>query len=66
MSALSIFDPKTAKNVTSSDISKYGEQQIKTILEHYGAPKQAQTLLGDSITREAIVTRDIKHIVSYC
>ena len=59
VSALSIFDPKTAKNVTSSDISKYGEQQIETILEHYGAPKQAETLLGESITREAIITPDI-------
>ena len=53
---VSAFDPKTAKNVTSSDISKYGEQQIETILEHYGAPKQADTLLGESIITPDIVT----------
>lgn len=67
VSALSIFDPKTAKNVTSSDISKYGEQQIETILEHYWAPKQAETLLGESIAREPLIlSQSGKHIVSYC
>ena len=59
ISAMSIFDPRKAPKADSPDLSRYGEEAISTLLEHYGSEKPAETLQGNSTNREAIITSDI-------
>ena len=47
MSALSIFDPRKAQKVEAAELSTYGEEEISTLLAHYGEEKLAETLLGE-------------------
>ena len=58
---MSIFDPRKAPKADSQtpDLSKHGEEAIGTLLVYYGLEKQAKTLHGNSINREAIITSDI-------
>ena len=41
------------------DLSKYGEETTGTLLVHYGSVKLAETLQGNSTSKEAIITSDI-------
>ena len=59
MSALSIFDPRKAQKVEAAELSTYGEEEISTLLAHYGEEKPAETLLGEPTNKEAIITSDI-------
>ena len=47
VSALSIFNPRKAPKVDSTDLPQYGEQAITTLLAHYGAEKPAELVCND-------------------
>ena len=59
MSAMSIFDPRKTPKVDSPDLPRYGDEPIVTLLVRYGAEKPAETLLGEPISKEAVITSDI-------
>ena len=59
VSALSIFDPRKAQKVEAAELSTYSEEEISTLLAHYGEEKPAETLLGEPTNKEAIITSDI-------
>ena len=56
ISSFSIFDPRKAPK---DNLSQYGEEEVQTLLSHYGAEKPAETLLGEQKTREGIISSDI-------
>ena len=60
VSAFSIFDPRKVPATDSPNLPQYGKHEIATLLSHYGAAKPAETiaLLGESISKEAIITSD--------
>ena len=58
VSAFSIFDPRKVPATDSPNLPQYGEHEIITLLSHYGATKPAETLLGESTSKEAIITSD--------
>ena len=58
MSAFSIFDPWEVPATDSPNLPQYGEHEFATLLSHYGAAKPAETLLGESTSKEAIITSD--------
>ena len=59
VSALSIFDPRKAQKVEAAELSTYGEEEICTLLAHYGEEKPAETFLGEPTNKEAMITSDI-------
>ena len=57
--ALSIFDPRKLPSVDSEDLSCYAETSIKTLLEHYGAEKSAETLQGETKVKEPMISSNV-------
>ena len=47
VSALSIFDSSKVQKVEAAELSTYGEEEISTLLAHYGEEKPAETLLDE-------------------
>ena len=56
MSGFSIFDPRKVPATDSPSLPQYDEHEIATLLPHYGAAKFAETLLGESTSKKAIIT----------
>ena len=46
-------------NTDSEDLSSYGEKSLSTLTAHCGTEKAAETLQGEAIVREAILSPDI-------
>ena len=59
VSAFSVFDPRKAPKADSHDFPSYGEEAISTLLTHYGVEKPAETMLGELIIREVVITSNV-------
>ena len=55
VSCFGIFDPKKIPSPDSSEISTYGDDAVKTLLDHYGADRPAETVLGDEVCMPAVI-----------
>ena len=54
-----ILDPKKIPSPDSSEISTYGDDAVKTLLDHYGTDRPAETVLGDEVCMPAVISPDI-------
>ena len=59
VSSFSIFDPSKMPPLGSPELIKYGEKYIDTMLHHYGKDIPAKSLLGEEITKRALISTDI-------
>ena len=58
VSALRIFDPRKAP-LNSENLSHYGEDSIRTLLEHYGVERCGVTLQGEETVKAALISSDV-------
>ena len=59
VSCFSIFDPKKVPNLDSSDLSSYGEDAVEILLDHYGADRPAETVLGVEVCTPALISCEL-------
>ena len=59
VSSFSIIYPKKMSPLDSSDLSSYGLNYIETMLHHYGKELPAKSLLGEVITKPALISSDL-------
>ena len=52
--ALAIFNPHRVPGGDSPRLSCYGTESVKTLLEHYGQDKPAETVLGEETVKPAL------------
>ena len=57
VSCFNIFDPKKVPCLDSYDLSSYGEDavNIHVLLDHYGADRPAETVLGAEVCTPALI-----------
>ena len=58
ISSFSVFDPKKMPK-PPNDCSTYGDESIKTLLQHYGRELPAESVLGQKFVMPALVNPDI-------
>lgn len=56
VSSFSIFDP----GKIPTDFSSYGDDSIKTLLEHYGAELPAESIIGEEFLMPALIASDLE------
>ena len=59
VSCFSIFKPKKVPSLDSSDLSCYGEDALKILLDHYGADRPAETVLGVEVCTPALISCEL-------
>ena len=55
--SFSIFDPK---KVPATDSPSYGEDSVSLLADHYGKDLPAKTVLGVELTKDAIISTEVK------
>lgn len=53
-----MFDQRNVPSVDSEHLSSYGETSIKTLPEHLGVQKSAETIQGELKVTEPMVCND--------
>ena len=56
VSSFTIFDPKKIPNPLQDT---YGDEKIKTLVQHYGKELSAESIIGDKFVRPAFVSSDL-------
>ena len=59
ITSFSIFDPMIIPNITSSELLSYGEDSIKTLIDHYTKDLPAEIVQGVEFIKEAIISQDV-------
>ena len=59
VSCFSILKPKKVPSLDSSDLSCYGEDALKILLDHYGVDKPAETVLGVEVCTPVLISCEI-------
>ena len=60
ISALEIFNPHKVPGADSPSLASYGNESVKTLLDHYGQEKPAQTVLGEETVKPALISPDVQ------
>ena len=59
VSCFSTFDPYTKPSLDSSNLSFYGEDAVKILLDHYDADRPAETVLGIEVCMPALISCEL-------
>lgn len=59
-SALEVFNPQKVPSADSASLASYGNEPIKTLLDHYGQDKPAQTILGEETVKPALISPEVQ------
>ena len=54
-----VFDSKKIPSLNSSDLSSYGEDAVEILLDHYGADRPAETVLGIEVCMPALISCEL-------
>ena len=60
MSAFSIFDPKKAPSVDTSEYQQYGKGSVTVLLDQYGGKKTVVSLEGEEYEKMGLVSSEVK------
>ena len=59
VSCFRIFDPKKVPSLESSDLPSYVEDAVKVLIDHYGADRPAETVLGVDVCTPTLISSEL-------